>query len=112
MIMAFPVFLFEAAEKTPTVAYMYGSGTILALIVFAATYFHRQIGLIVLILVGFFSFRDNAASDIAGAAVSEAERNYINHWQFSSRLTLILSALLFYAAIILKRKLKKKKKLD
>ena len=107
--MFFPAFLFEVIDKMPTVGYMYVSGMILALLVFAATYFHRQVGLITLILVGFLCVRDVETADVDNPAIKEIGQDYINHWYFSSRLTLILSVILFFAAIILKRKLKLKK---
>lgn len=90
---------------------MYVGGIILALIVFAATYFHRQVGLIVLILVSFLCFRGVETPDIVGAATEEANQNYINHWYLSGRLTFVLSVILFFAAIILKRRSKRKNKL-
>lgn len=67
----------------------------LALLVFAATYFHRQVGLIVLLCVGLFSagiFQSNAV-----------EADYYD------RITFALSIILFFAAILLKRFLKKKR---
>jgi len=106
-----PVFLFEVMDKMPSVGYMYASGILLALLVFAATYFHRQVGLITLILVGFVCVQDLESPDIVEAAIKEAGQNYINHWYFSSRLTIVLSVILFFAAIILKRRLKQKNKL-
>lgn len=110
--MYLPAFLFEALDKLPTVAYMYASGMISALLVFAATYFHRQVGLIVLILVGFLCVRDLETPDTAAAMIGEVGQNYINHRYFSSRLTFVLSVLLFFTAIILKRKLKEKNQLN
>ena len=91
---------------------MYSSGIILALIVFAATYFHRQVGLITLIIVGFLCVQDVETPDVVEQATKEAGQSYINHWHFSCRLTFALSVILFFAAIILKRKLKQKNKLD
>jgi hypothetical protein len=110
--MFFPAFIFEVMDKMPSVEYMYISGIILALLVFTATYFHRQVGLITLILVGFLCVQDIETSDTVEAAIKEAGQNYINHWHFSCRLTLILSVILFFTAIILKRKLKQRNKLD
>ncbi len=99
-----PIFLFELTDKMPSVAYMYGSGIVLALLVFGATYFHRQIGLIALLFVGLICFQ--------GIDAPNAEQIYINHWNYSSRLTFALSVILFFTAIILKRKIKRKKKLN
>jgi hypothetical protein len=110
--MFLPAFLLEVMDKLPTVEYMYVSGIILALLVFAATYFHRQVGLISLILVGFLCVQDLETPDVVDGVIKEAGQNYINHWHFSCRLTLILSVILFFAAIILKRRLKQKNKLD
>lgn len=109
--MRFPVFLFEVMDKMPTVEYLYIGGMILALLVFAATYFHRQVGLITLILVGLLCIQE-IDTDIVDGIIKEAGQGYINHWYFSHRLTLTLSVILFFAAIILKRKLKQRKKLD
>lgn len=107
-----PALLFEVTDKIPSVAYMYASGVVLALLVFAATYFHRQVGLIVLILVGFLCVQDLETLHVVDAAIKEAGQNYINHWYFSSRLTFVLSVLLFFTAIILKRKIKSQNELD
>ena len=106
------IFLFEVMDKMPTVEYMYISGIILALLVFAATYFHRQVGLITLIFVVLLCFREVWTPDLVESATKEAGQNYINHWYFSSRVTMVLSVILFFTAIILKRKLKQKNKLD
>ncbi len=110
--MFLPAFLFEVMDKMPSVEYMYISGIISAFVVFAATYFHRQVGLITLILVGFSCVRDIETPDIVEAAIREAGQNYINHWYFSCRVTLVLSVILFFTAVILKRKLKQRNKLD
>jgi hypothetical protein len=96
----------------PTVEYMYASGLILALTVFAATYFHRQIGLITLLLVGLICARDVETPKIFQPVTVEAAQVYINHWNYSSRMTFALSIILFFTAIILKRRLKRKTKLD
>ncbi len=56
--MRFPAFLFEVTDKMPNVEYMYISGIILALLVFAATYFHRQVGLMSLLLVSLLCVQD------------------------------------------------------
>ncbi len=111
-MMISPIFIFEVLDKTPTVEYMYGSGLILALMVFGATYFHRQVGLITLLLVGLICARDIETPDIVQQAISEAGQSYINHWNYSSRMTFALSVILFFAAIILKRRMKRKIKLD
>jgi hypothetical protein len=107
-----PMFLFEVADKIPTIEYMYGSGLILALTVFIATYFHRQVGLVILLLVGLICARDIETPDIIQQASKEAGQGYIDHWNYSSRMTFALSVILFFTAIILKRKLKRKIKLD
>lgn len=93
----------------PSIFYLYLSSILLALLVFAATYFHRQIGMIILITVVALSFTqlDNpnltTIRDAAGAA------KFLEHWNLSCRVTFVFSILLFFAAIILKRKLKRKK---
>ncbi len=110
--MRFPAFLFEVMDKMPTVEYMYISGIILALLVFAATYFHRQVGLITLLLVSLLCVQDIGTPDIVEAAIMEAGQRYITHWNYSNRMTFILSVILFFTAIILKRKLKRKNKLN
>ncbi len=100
--MPFPAFLFEVMDKMPTVEYMYGSGIILSLMVFAATYFHRQFGLITLLIVSLIC--------VQGIEATNAEQSYIEHWNYSCRLTFVMSIILFFTAIILKRKIKQKKK--
>jgi hypothetical protein len=108
----FPAFLFEVMDKMPTVAYMYSSGLILALLVFAATYFHRQFGLMTLLLVSLLCVQDLESPDIVETAIKEAGEAYVAHWSYSCRMTFILSVVLFFTAIILKRKLKQKNKLN
>lgn len=110
--MRFPAFLFEVVDRMLSVEYMYGSGVFLALLVFAATYFHRQIGLMTLLLVSLICAQDVSTLEMSQQAIKEAGLNYITHWNFSCRMTFILSVILFFTAIILKRKLKQKKKLD
>ncbi|HXH69147.1 MAG TPA: hypothetical protein VNI60_02250 [Pyrinomonadaceae bacterium] len=110
--MRFSIFLFEVMDKMPTFEYMYVSGIILSLLVFAATYFHRQVGLISLLLVSLLCVQDIETPDIVDLAIKEAGQNYIAHWNLSCRMTFILSVILFFTAIILKRKLKQKNKLD
>ena len=100
------MFLFEVMDKMPSVQYMYGSGLLLALTVFGATYFHRQIGLITLLLVGLICARDIETPEIIRQTISEAGQNYIDHWNYSCRVTFVLSVILFFTAIITKRKLK------
>lgn len=107
-----PLFLLEVTDKMPTVGYMYASGLLLGLAVFGATYFHRQIGLMTLLLVGLICARDIGTPDIVQAAIGEAGQNYIGHWNYSCRITFVLSIILFFAAILLKRGLKRKNKLD
>jgi hypothetical protein len=107
-----PMFLFEVIDKLPTVAYMYGSGLILALAVFGATYFHRQIGLVTLLLVGLVCARDIETPDIIQQAIKEAGQGYIDHWNYSCRMTFASSVILFFTAIILKRRLRRKNKLN
>jgi len=106
------IFLLEVLDKMPTVAYMYGSGLVLALMVFGATYFHRQVGLITLMLVGLICARDIETPDIMQQAIKEAGQDYIHHWNYSCRTTFALSVILFFTAIILKRRLKREIKLD
>ncbi len=110
--MRFPAFLFEVMDKMPTVGYMYVSGLVLAVLVFAATYFHRQVGLMTLLLVSLLCVQDLETPDIVEAAIKEAGQGYINHWNYSCRMTFILSVILFFTAIILKRKIKQKNKLN
>jgi len=110
--MGFPVFLFEVMDKMPTVEYMYFSGIILALLVFAATYFHRQVGLISLLLVSLLCVQDIETPDIVEAANKAVVQGYVAHWNYSCRMTFILSVILFFTAIILKRKMKQKNKLN
>lgn len=110
--MCFPAFLFEVADKMPTVQYMYFSGIALALLVFAATYFHRQVGLIVLLFVSLLCIQDIGTPDIVEAEIREAGEGYIAHWSYSCRMTFVLSVILFFTAIILKRWIKKKNKLN
>ncbi len=95
-----------------SVEYMYGSGVFLALMVFAATYFHRQIGLMTLLLVCLICALDVSAIEMSQQAIKEAGLNYIAHWNYSCRLTFALSVILFFAAIILKRRIKQKNKLS
>ena len=96
------LFLFESADKMSSVEYIYASGIILALLVFGATYFHRQVGLVTLLFVGLICFQSVEATG--------AVQSYVDNWNFSCRLTFALSVILFFAAIILKRKLKARKK--
>jgi len=110
--MFFSILLFEVIDKLPTVAYMYGSGLILALIVFGATCFHRQVGLIILLLVGLICARDIETPDIIQQAIKEAGRDYIDHWNYSCRMTFALSVILFFTAIFLKHRLRRKNKFD
>lgn len=110
--MNYPAFLFEVMDKMPTVGGMYLSGIILALSVFAATYFHRQVGLIALLLVGWLCVQDIETPDIVEAAIQEAGQEYINHWNYSCRMTFSLSVILFFTAIVLKRWVKQKNKLN
>ncbi len=95
------MFLFEITDNTPTVAAMYASGILLALLVFAATYFHRQVGLIVLIVVGLIC-AGNFAPNIIG-------QNYADESGYFGQITFALSIILFFAAILLKRFLKEEK---
>ncbi len=94
--MRFLAFLFEVMDKMPTVEYMYVSGLILALLVFAATYFHRQFGLMFLLLVSLLCVQDIETPDIVEAVIKEAGQGYINHWNYSCRMTFILSVVLFF----------------
>lgn len=77
------------------------SNLILPALVFAATYFHRQVGLIVLLSVGLI-----CAGDFAPNLFGQ---NYADESNYFSRTTLALSIILFFAAILLKRFVKKKK---
>jgi hypothetical protein len=106
------LFFFELVDRMLSIEYMYSSGVFLALLVFAATYFHRQIGLMTLLLVSLICAQDFSTSEMSQQAVKEAGLNYIAHWNFSCQLTFVLSVLLFFTAIILKRKLKQKNKLN
>ena len=106
------MFLLQVAGEMPTVAYTYLSGLFLALAVFGATYFHRQIGLITLLLVGLICARNVETAEIVEQMGQEAARSFIEHWNRSSRMTFALSVILFFAAIILKRRLKRKIKFD
>jgi hypothetical protein len=110
--MHFPVFLFEVIDNMPTVGYMYGSGAILALMVFAATYFHRQIGLMSLLLVSLLCVQEIETPEITELLSKEAAQDYVAHWNYSCRLTFVLSVILFFTAIILKRRIKQKNKLS
>ncbi len=105
MMMLSLAFTFEITNKLPTLGYMYFSGIVLALLVFAATYFHRQVGLITLLLVGLICAQSAPTSQFEGENV---EQIYITHWNFSCQLTFALSIILFFAAIMLKRRLKRK----
>lgn len=80
---------------------MLASGLILAALVFAATYFHRQVGLIVLLLIGLLS-AGNFAPVVFGQSYTD-ESNYFG------RITFALSIILFFAAILLKRFVRNKK---
>ncbi len=110
--MRFPAFLFEIMDKMPTVEYMYVSGIMLALLVFAATYFHRQVGLICLLLVSLLCVQELGTPDVIEAVIKEAGQGYVAHWNQSCRLTFVSSVVLFFTSIILKRKIKQKNKLD
>ena len=104
-----PAFLFEVTEKLPTIEYMYVSGILLAALVFAATYFHKQVGLICLLFVSILCAQDLGAPDVVEAAIKKAGEGYIAHWNYSSRMTFVLSVILFFTAIIIKRERKRKK---
>ena len=108
--MPFQAFLFEIFEltnKMPTVEYMYLSGIFLAALVFAATYFHNQVGLVTLLLVGLL-----CAQSIETPNDIESGQTYLVHWNYSSRMTLVLSVILFFTAIIIKRRRKRANKLN
>lgn len=105
--MRFPAFLLEAADKMPSVEYMYLSGIFSAALVFAATYFHNQVGLITLLIVSLL-----CAQDINSPNVNETGRAFLAHWNYSSRMTFVLSVILFFTAIIIKRRRKRKNKLN
>ena len=105
--MCFLAFLFEVTDKMPTVEYMYLSGIFLAALVFAATYFHNQIGLVTLLLVGFL-----CAQDIEAPNAAEAGQANFAHWNYSSRMTFVLSVILFFTAVIIKRRRKRANKLN
>lgn len=110
--MFFPMLLFEVMDKMPSVEYMYLSGLVLAVLVFGTTYFHRQIGLITLLFVGLICAQELETPEIVQQAINEAGQNYASHWDYSCRTTFVLSVILFFTAIVLKRKLKKEIKLD
>jgi hypothetical protein len=99
--------LFEEVNKMLTVEYTYLSGIFLAALVFATTYFHNQVGLVTLLLVGLLCSQD-IESDIAEPVINEAGRSYITHWNYSSRITFALSVILFFTAIVIKRRRKRK----
>jgi len=107
-----PAFLFELVDERVTVEYMYLSGLILALLVFAATYFHRQFGLMALLLVSLLCVQNVETPEIVEAANKAAVEDYMAHWNYSCRMTFILSVVLFFTAIILKRKMKQTNKLN
>ncbi len=104
-----PIFLFEVMDKLPSVEYMYVSGLMFALLVFAATYLHRQVGMIILFFVGLSCAQSIGTPESIQQIIAENGQNYIDHWNYSCRITLALSVILFFAAIIMKRELKKKK---
>lgn len=110
--MTFPAFLFEVIDRTTNVEYLYVSGIILALLVFAATYFHNQVGLIALLIVGYLCAQKIETSDIVEAAIKEWGQDYVAHWNYSSRMTFCLSVILFFTAIFIKRRKKRKNKLN
>ena len=95
-----------------SVIYFYLSGILLALAVFATTYFHRQIGMIFLIAISALSFIQYGNLNYDGNINSETGQNLLAHWNFSCRLTFFLAIALFFAAIILKRELKRKSRKD
>ncbi len=66
-----PMFLFEVTDKLPSVEYMYVSGLILVLLVFGATYFHRQIGLITLFFVGLSCAQSVETPEIVQQIIAE-----------------------------------------
>ena len=109
-MMISPMLLFEVIEKMPSVEYMYCSGLIFALLVFGATYFHRQVGMIILFFVILSCAQSIDTPEIVQEAIADYGQNYINHWNYSCRMTLALSIILFFAAIVLKRNLKKRNK--
>lgn len=94
----------------PTVEYMYLSGVFLAALVFAATYFHNQVGLITLLLVGLLCAQDAGTLNEFNQTAAESAQFYAEHWNYSSRMTFVLSVILFFTAIIIKRKRKLDKK--
>lgn len=106
--MPFSAFLFETVGDVPSVEYLYISGILLAILVFLATYFHNQVGLIILFCVGFICAQDPKTPDIFSAASSEFGSDYVLHWNYSSRITFVLSVILFFTAIIIKRRKKRK----
>ncbi len=106
------LFLFEVTDKLPSVEYMYVSGLMFALLVFGATYFHRQVGMVILFFVGLSCAQNIETPEIIQQIIVENGQHYIDHWNYSCRITLALSIILFFAAIILKRKLKKRNKIS
>lgn len=103
--MPFAAFLFELNNKMPTAEYMYLSGAFLAALVFAATYFHNQVGLVTLLLVGLL-----CAQSMETPNGGEAGQTHLAHWNYSSRMTLVLSVILFFTAVIIKRRRKRASK--
>lgn len=110
--MFFPILLFEVMDKMPSVEYMYLSGLVLTILVFGTTYFHRQVGLIALLFVGLICAQELETPEIVQQVIKEAGQSYVSHWNYSCRVTFVLSVILFFTAIMLKRRLKKEIKLD
>jgi predicted membrane protein len=92
----------------PTIEYMYLSGIFLAALVFAATYFHNQVGLITLLIVGLLCAQDAETLNAVDATIKETGQLHVAHWNYSSRMTFVLSVILFFTAIIIKRRRKRK----
>ena len=82
---------------------MYGSGLIFALLVFGATYFHRQVGMIILFFVGLSCAQSEYETPETVQKIIEGLTDRImheDHWNYSCRITLsMLSIILFFAAI-------------
>ena len=105
--MFFGAFLFELVDRFTNVEYAYVSGILLAVVVFAATYFHNQVGLITLLIVAYVCSQNIETPEVTEAVIKEWGTDYIAHWNYSSRMTICLSVILFFTAIIIKRQRKK-----
>lgn len=107
----FALFL-EVSDKIPTVASLYLSCVLGAIIVFIATCLNRWFGLVILVAAFFLStvtILDGFGSDINNAVVEEMGKNYFNHFYLSVISSVILDVLVFILGIKLKTYYKNKK---